>query len=203
MHYLTVCVVLIFILLFMVVLYARYCLQPTVDFLEAPVLIITLQNSLGVQYFVVVYINKSCLQSITSVMGLMGVLIGWFLSTIKYIKERSANTVIALKAQLSIKGLKVIKNVFKVSYSLASKSKLIIRAFINLSGGSSSSSPLYSRINQLIQLLNLFLDLLRSSQVCLINQYSSLPHIKHFWLVYLQGYTFIQGLLQGLQVGLS
>ncbi len=39
-------IVLIFTLLF-VALYARYCLQSVVDFLEAPVSIITLQNSLG------------------------------------------------------------------------------------------------------------------------------------------------------------
>ena len=54
-------VILISVLLFVVVLYARYCLQPTVDFLEAPILIITLQNSLGVQQSMVIYINRSCL----------------------------------------------------------------------------------------------------------------------------------------------
>ena len=43
-----VCVVLISILLSVVALYTRYYPQPAVDFLEAPVLIITLQNSLGV-----------------------------------------------------------------------------------------------------------------------------------------------------------
>ena len=55
-----VCVVLISVLLF-VALYVRYCLQPTVDFLEAPVLIITLQNSLGVQRSIVIYANRSYL----------------------------------------------------------------------------------------------------------------------------------------------
>jgi len=47
----------------------------------------------------------------------MGVLAEWFLGATKYIKEWSANTVIILKAWLSIKGLKVVRNVFKVSYS--------------------------------------------------------------------------------------
>ena len=56
-----VCVILISILLFMVVLYTRYCLQLAVDFLEAPILIITLQNSLGVQCSIVIYINRSYL----------------------------------------------------------------------------------------------------------------------------------------------
>jgi len=50
-------------------------------------------------------------------MGLIGILIGWFLGVIKYIKERSANTVVILKAWPSIKGLKVVRNVSKVSYS--------------------------------------------------------------------------------------
>ena len=164
-----VCVVLISVLLFVVVLYVRYCLQPAVDFLEVPVSIITLQNSLGVQHFVVVYANRSCLQSVTSIIGLTGILAGQFLGAIKYTKEWSANAVIALKAQLSVKGLKVVKNIFKVSCSSVFKLKSIIRASIDLLGGSSSSSPLYSRINQLIQLLNLFLDLLRSSQVCFVD----------------------------------
>ena len=51
-----------------------------------------------------------------SIMGLIGVLTDWFLGVIKYIKERLANTVIILKAWPSVKGLKVIRNVFKVSY---------------------------------------------------------------------------------------
>ena len=107
-------VILMSVLLFMVVLYARYCLQPTVDFLEAPISIIILQNSLGVQRSMVIYINRSYLQSITSVIE---VLIDQFLGVIKCIKERLANTVVILKAWLSIKGLKVVRNVSKVSYS--------------------------------------------------------------------------------------
>ena len=109
-----VCVILISVLLFVVVLYTRYCLQPTVDFFKAPILIIIPQNSLGVQRSVVIYINRSCLQSVT---GLAGILIDWFLGVIKCINKWSANTVVILKAQLSIKGLKVVKNVSKVSYS--------------------------------------------------------------------------------------
>ena len=43
-------------------------------------------------------------------------LIDYFLGVIKYIKEWSANMVIILKAWLSIKGLKMVRNVFKVFY---------------------------------------------------------------------------------------
>ena len=50
-------------------------------------------------------------------MGLTGILAGWFLGIIKYIKERLDNIVIILKAWLSIKGLKVVRNIFKVSCS--------------------------------------------------------------------------------------
>jgi hypothetical protein len=50
-------------------------------------------------------------------MGLIGMLTGCFLGIIKYIKERSANTVVILKAWPSIKGLKVVRNISKVSYS--------------------------------------------------------------------------------------
>ena len=110
-------IVLISILLFIVVLYIRYCLYPIVDFLEAPILIITLQNSLGVQRSIVIYANGSYLRSVTSIVGLTGIIIGQFLGAIKCIKERSANTVVILKAQLSVKGLKVVRNVSKVSYS--------------------------------------------------------------------------------------
>jgi len=46
----------------------------------------------------VIYINRSCSRSITSIVGLTGILTGWFLGVIKCIKERSANTVIVLKA---------------------------------------------------------------------------------------------------------
>ena len=112
-----VCVILISILLSMVVLYTRYCPQPAVDFFKAPMLIITPQNSLEVQRSVVIYANGSCLWSIISIIDPTGILIGQFLGAIKYIKERSANTVIILKAQLSVKGLKVVRNVSKVSYS--------------------------------------------------------------------------------------
>ena len=163
-----VCVVLISILLFMA-LYARYCLQPAVDFLKALMLIIILQNSLGVQCSIVVYTNRSYLQSIISITGLTGILAGQFQSAIKCIKKQSANIVIVLKAQLSIKGLKVIRNVFKVSYSLVSKLKLIMRASIDLLRGFFSFFFLYFRINWLTQLLNLFLDLLYSSWVCFIH----------------------------------
>ena len=162
-------VVLISILLFIVALYIRYYLQPTVDFLEAPISIIILQNSLGVQRSIVIYTNRSYLWSVTSIIGLIDIFADQFLGAIKYIKERSANTVVILKAQLSVKGLKVVRNVSKVSYSQVFKLKLIIRASINLLRDSSTSSPLYSKINQLIQLLSLFLDLLYSSQVYLID----------------------------------
>jgi len=47
---------------------------------------------------VVIYINRSYSRSIMSITGLIGVLIGWFLGAIKYIKERLANIVIVLKA---------------------------------------------------------------------------------------------------------
>jgi len=47
---------------------------------------------------VVIYANGSCSRSVTSVIGLTGVLIGQFSGVIKYIKERSANTVVILKA---------------------------------------------------------------------------------------------------------
>ena len=112
-----VCVILMFILLSIVVLYIRYYLQPTVDFLEAPMLIITLQNSLGVQCFVVIYANRSCLQSVIFIIEVAGILVGQFLGVSECIKERLANIVVILKAQLSIKGLKVVRNVSKVSYS--------------------------------------------------------------------------------------
>jgi hypothetical protein len=49
--------------------------------------------------------------------GLISVLIGRFLGAIKCIKERLANMVIILKAWLFIKGLKVVRNASKDSYS--------------------------------------------------------------------------------------
>ena len=108
----------------------------------------------------VIYANRSYLWSVTSIIG---VLADWFLGATKCIKEQLANTVVILKAWLSIKGLKAVRNVFKVFYFWAFKLKLIIKASINLLGGSSAFSPLYSKINWLIRLLSLFLDLLRSS----------------------------------------
>ena len=42
---------------------------------------------------------------------------GWFLGVSKCIKEQLANTVVILKAWLSVKGLKVVRNVSKVFYS--------------------------------------------------------------------------------------
>ena len=46
----------------------------------------------------VIYANRSYLRSVMSIIGLTGILIGWFLGIIKYIKERLANIVIILKA---------------------------------------------------------------------------------------------------------
>jgi len=66
---------------------------------------------------VVIYANGSCLRSITSVMSPTGVLMGQFLGAIKCVKEQSANTVVILKAWLSVKGLKVVRNISEVSYS--------------------------------------------------------------------------------------
>ena len=47
----------------------------------------------------------------------MGILVSQFLGVIKCIKKWSVNIIIILKAWLSIKGLKVVRNVFKVSCS--------------------------------------------------------------------------------------
>jgi hypothetical protein len=58
----------------------------------------------------------------------------------KCIKERLANMVVILKAWSSIKGLKVVRNTSRGSYSWLSKSKSIISAFIDLLRGSSSLS---------------------------------------------------------------
>ena len=71
----------------------------------------------------------------------MDVFIDWFLGAIKYTKEQSANIVVILKAWLSVKGLKVVRNAFEISYSWVSELKLIIRAFIDLLKDSSTSSP--------------------------------------------------------------
>ena len=54
--------------------------------------------------------------SVISITGLIGIFIGWVLNIIKYIKKRLANTVVILKAWPSVKGLKVVRNVSKVSY---------------------------------------------------------------------------------------
>ena len=45
-----------------------------------------------------IYTNRSYSRSVTSVIGLTGVLTGLFLGVIKYIKERLANMVVILKA---------------------------------------------------------------------------------------------------------
>jgi hypothetical protein len=50
-------------------------------------------------------------------MGLIGVLIDGFLGVIECAKEQLANMVVILKAWLFVKGLKVVRNVSKVSYS--------------------------------------------------------------------------------------
>jgi hypothetical protein len=50
-------------------------------------------------------------------MSIIEVFMEWFLGAIKYIKEQLVNIVVILKAWLSVKGLKVVRNVFKVSYS--------------------------------------------------------------------------------------
>jgi len=65
----------------------------------------------------VIYTNRSYLGSVTSIIGLTGILTGQFLGAIKCVKERLANIVVILKAWLSVKGLKVVKNVSKVSCS--------------------------------------------------------------------------------------
>ena len=46
----------------------------------------------------VIYTNRSYLWSVTSIIGLAGILIDWFLGIIEYINKRSANTVVILKA---------------------------------------------------------------------------------------------------------
>jgi hypothetical protein len=51
------------------------------------------------------------------VTGLIGVLISGFLGAIKCKKERSANIVVLIKAELFIKDPKVVRNAFRDSYS--------------------------------------------------------------------------------------
>jgi hypothetical protein len=65
----------------------------------------------------VIYAKGSCSQSVTSVTGLTGVLTDGFSGVIKCAKERSANTVVILKAWSSVKGPKVVRNVSEVSCS--------------------------------------------------------------------------------------
>ena len=50
-------------------------------------------------------------------MSVTEVLTKWFLGAIECIKEQLVNIVIILKAWLSVKGLKVVKNISKVSCS--------------------------------------------------------------------------------------
>ena len=45
-----------------------------------------------------IYVNRSCSRSVTSITGLTGVLVGQFLGASECIKERSANMVVMLKA---------------------------------------------------------------------------------------------------------
>jgi hypothetical protein len=66
---------------------------------------------------VVIYANGSCSRSVKSVTGLIGVLTDGFSGAIECAKERSANTVVILKAWSFVKGLKVVRNVSEVSYS--------------------------------------------------------------------------------------
>jgi len=66
---------------------------------------------------VVIYANGSCSWSVKSVTGLIGVLTGRFSGAIKCKKERSANTVVILKAWLSVKDPKVVRNASGDSYS--------------------------------------------------------------------------------------
>jgi hypothetical protein len=47
---------------------------------------------------VVIYVNRSYSQSVKSITSLIGVLIDGFSGVIKYIKERSTNIVVILKA---------------------------------------------------------------------------------------------------------
>ena len=49
-------------------------------------------------------------------MSVMEVLAYWFLGAIKCINEWSVSTVVILKAWLSVKGLKMVRNISKVSH---------------------------------------------------------------------------------------
>jgi hypothetical protein len=72
--------------------------------------------------------------------GLIDVLTGRFPGAIKCTKERSANTVVILKAWSSVKGPKAVRNTSGDSCSWLSKSKSIISASIDPSRGSFSLS---------------------------------------------------------------
>ena len=50
-----------------------------------------------------------------SIIGIIDILTDWFLGAIKCTNKWLASTVIILKAWLSIKGLKVVKHISKVS----------------------------------------------------------------------------------------
>ena len=45
-----------------------------------------------------IYVNKSCSWSVTSITGLMDIFMDWFLGAIKCTKEWLANIVVILKA---------------------------------------------------------------------------------------------------------
>jgi hypothetical protein len=66
---------------------------------------------------VVIYVNRSYFWSVKSVTGLIGVLTGGFSGVIKCKKERLANIVVILKAWLSVKDLKVVRNASRDSCS--------------------------------------------------------------------------------------
>ena len=72
--------------------------------------------------------------------GLIDVLTGRFSGAIEYKKERSANTVVILKAWSSVKDPKVVKNASRDSYSWLFELKSIISASIDSSRDSSSLS---------------------------------------------------------------
>ena len=65
----------------------------------------------------VIYTNRSCSWFVESVTGLIGVFMGGFSGVIECKKERLANIVIISNAWSFIKGLKVVRNTFRGSYS--------------------------------------------------------------------------------------
>jgi hypothetical protein len=66
---------------------------------------------------VVIYVNGSYSRSVKSVTGLTGVFTDGFSGVIEYVKERSVNTVVILKAWSSVKGPKVVRNASRDSCS--------------------------------------------------------------------------------------